>query len=210
MDLPCHSKSPEAFLTYQSKHAINRIPRATYRLQLRADFGCGQVQQLVRYLDELGISDLYLSPLFRARKDSSHGYDVVDHSAIEPEFGSLSEFKAMAREVRSRGMGILLDVVPNHMGINDPGNKWWHDVLENGRLSRYAKNFDIDWDRLAENMRNRILLPTLGDHFGRELEKGSLQLGYQAGRFYVSYYDDRFPLAPDTWQRHSHTGGRVP
>ena len=125
---------------------------------------------------------------------------MVDHSAIEPEFGSLAEFEAMAREVRSRGMGILLDVVPNHMGINDPGNRWWHDVLENGRLSRYAKNFDIDWDRLAENMRNRILLPTLGDHFGRELEKGSLQLGYQAGRFYVSYYDDRFPLAPDTWQ----------
>jgi (1->4)-alpha-D-glucan 1-alpha-D-glucosylmutase len=192
-------QSPEAFLTRLPKHPLNRIPRATYRLQLRPGFGFKEVRQLVSYLRDLGISDLYLSPLFRARKDSSHGYDVIDHSAIESEFGSFANFQTMAREVRAQRMGILLDIVPNHMGINDPNNKWWHDVLENGRLSRYAKNFDIDWDRLAENLRDKILLPKLGDHFGKELEQGHLRVGYLSGRFHVSYFDSRFPLAPDTW-----------
>lgn len=178
---------------------LNRIPRATYRIQLRSGFGFEEVRQLTDYLEALGISDIYLSPLFRARKDSSHGYDVVDHAAIEPEFGDLTTFYAMARQVRARGMGILLDVVPNHMGINDPGNRWWHDVLKNGALSRYANHFDIDWERVAENLRDKVLLPTLGDHFGKELEQGRIQIGYQNGQFHVDYCGTTFPIAPDTW-----------
>ncbi|MHB8901062.1 MAG: alpha-amylase family glycosyl hydrolase, partial [Thermoguttaceae bacterium] len=146
--------------------SVNRIPRATYRIQLRSDFGFRQAGELVEYLAQLGVSDLYLSPLFRSRKDSSHGYDVVDHGAMEREFGLPSDFAAMVQEVRRRGMGILLDVVPNHMGIHDPGNAWWNDVLENGEVSRYADHFDIDWHRLAENLRHKILLPLLGDQFG--------------------------------------------
>lgn len=183
----------------QPKAVLNRIPRATYRIQLRSGFGFEEVGQLIDYLEALGISDIYLSPLFRARKDSSHGYDVVDHGAIESEFGDRGMFYALARQVRERGMGIVLDVVPNHMGINDPGNRWWHDVLKNGTLSRYAHHFDIDWERVAENLRDKVLLPTLGDHFGKELEQGHIQIGYRDGQFYVDYYGTKFPIAPDTW-----------
>ncbi len=178
---------------------MSRIPRATYRLQLRGDFGFREVGRLVEYYEHLGISDLYLSPLFRSRKDSSHGYDVVDHAAMEREFGEPSDFSAMAEQVRTCGMGILLDVVPNHMGIHDPGNRWWSDVLENGEVSRYADYFDIDWHRLAANMRHKILLPVLGDHFGRVLERGELQLSYRAGRFQLGYQQSRFPLTPHSW-----------
>jgi (1->4)-alpha-D-glucan 1-alpha-D-glucosylmutase len=187
------------FLTNQPKNLVKYVPRATYRLQLRSGFGFDEVAHLIDYLHMLGVSDLYLSPLFRARRESSHGYDVVDHATIEPEFGTLNSFQATARATRKQGMGILLDLVPNHMGINDPGNKWWHDVLESGELSRYAKNFDIDWDRHAENLRHKILLPTLSDHFGHELEQGKLHVVYKAGRFYVDYFGAQFPLAPDTW-----------
>src|SRR5690606_16879135 len=129
---------------------LNRIPIATYRLQLRTGFGLDQVRELIPYLHRLGISDLYLSPLFQSREQSSHGYDVVDHSRIEPDFGDEAAFEAMAEEACAHGMGLLLDVVPNHMGINDPGNRWWLDVLENGETSRYASYFDIDWDPPGE------------------------------------------------------------
>lgn len=179
--------------------AINRIPYSTYRIQLRADFGFDDVGRLADYLERLGISDLYLSPLFRSRKESSHGYDVVDHTRTEREFGDSAAFAAMARSARDRGMGILLDVVPNHMGINDPGNRWWNDLLENGEVSRYASYFDIDWHRFGENLAHKILLPLLGDHFGRVLERGEFRIGYQLGRFQVSHYDNQFPLTPPSW-----------
>ncbi|MEX0937824.1 MAG: malto-oligosyltrehalose synthase [Pirellulales bacterium] len=189
-DAPTDARTPPS---------INRIPRATYRLQLQDEFGFQKVGELPEYLEQLGISDLYLSPLFRARKDSSHGYDVVDHAVMERDFGEPGDFSAMAQSVRQRGMGILLDVVPNHMGINDPANRWWYDVLENGEMSRYARYFDIDWHRLPESLRHKVLLPVLGDHFGHVLERGELRLLYEAGRFRIAYFEHQFPLSPHSW-----------
>ena len=178
---------------------INRVPSSTYRFQLRPDCGLREIRELLPYLRQLGISDVYLSPLFRARAESAHGYDVVDHGAIDPVFGSLTEFQALAEAVRDAGMGILLDIVPNHMGINDSGNVWWNDVLENGETSAYADYFDIEWQPPARNMQHKVLLPFLGEPFGKVLEKGELQLVYERQRLLLTYFDRRLPLAPATW-----------
>jgi (1->4)-alpha-D-glucan 1-alpha-D-glucosylmutase len=150
-------------------------------------------------LARLCVGDVYLSPLFRSREHSSHGYDVVDHNAIEPSFGDEAALGALVQELRQHGMGLLLDVVPNHMGINDPGNAWWIDVLENGEASRHAYYFDIDWDSPARNLKHRVLLPFLGERFGIELEAGRLRLLYDDRRLQLSYHDRRFPLAPPSW-----------
>src|SRR4051812_34138733 len=112
-----------------SVQPINRIPGPTYRLQLGADLTLDQVRNLLPYLEMLGVTDVYLSPLFRARAESSHGYDVVDHGTIDPAIGDLQSFARMAEAARASSMGVLLDVVPNHMGINDTANTWWNDVL---------------------------------------------------------------------------------
>ena len=177
---------------------IRRVPLATYRLQLRADFTLDRVRELLPYFRQLGISDVYLSPLFRARKDSSHGYDVVDHGTIEPTFGGLLAFQGLAEAVREAGMGILLDVVPNHMGINDRANRWWHDVLENGEASQYADYFDIDWQPAASNLQHKVLLPFLAAPFGQVLENGELQIVYESERLQLAYGPNRFPLSLPT------------
>ena len=179
--------------------ALNRVPRATYRLQLRPEFGFGEVRELVPYLSRLGVSELYFSPLFRAREESSHGYDVVDHGAIQPDFGGMDGFVAAAAAAQEHEMGIVLDVVPNHMGINDPGNRWWRDVLENGPAARFADYFDIDWSPPAENLKGKVLLPFLGRPFGETLESGEIQLTYDDHRFQIAYFDRRFPVSPRTW-----------
>ncbi len=183
----------------------DHVPIATYRWQFRAaadaghpGFGFDDAAGLVRYLDALGIGDAYASPLFRAREGSTHGYDVVDHGMIEPAFGGEEGFGRLAAELVSRGMGLLLDMVPNHMGIDDPRNRWWLDVLRHGEGSRYAGFFDIDWDPPAEANRHKVLMPVLGDYFGRILERQELRLVYDAGRFFVTYYKRRFPVAPAT------------
>jgi (1->4)-alpha-D-glucan 1-alpha-D-glucosylmutase len=181
------------------QEALARVPRATYRLQLRADFGLNDIRELLPYLRDLGVSDVYLSPLFRAREESSHGYDVVDHGSIDPAFGTLADFKSLAESVRDAGMGILLDVVPNHMGINDPANKWWLDVLENGEAAEHAEYFDIDWQPAASNLKHKVLLPFLGAPFGETLESGQLHLVFDQQRLQVAYGQRRFPLAPATW-----------
>ena len=178
---------------------LNRIPASTYRLQLNAGCNLDVVYQLLPYLQQLGVSDLYLSPLFRSRQESSHGYDVVDHGAIDPDIGDLAKFERLAEAAREAGMGILLDVVPNHMGVNDPGNKWWLDVLENGEGSYFASFFDIDWHPAASALEDKILLPFLGEPFGRVLEHGELRVIYEDSRFQLSYAGRRFPLAPPTW-----------
>src|SRR3954465_7048213 len=187
---------PESLTTRTS---INRIPRSTYRLQLGPDLTLDQAQALLPYLQDLGISDLYLSPLFRARAESSHGYDVVDHGTIDPAIGDLAAFERLATAARKAGMGILLDVVPNHMGINDPGNAWWLDVLENGEGSYFADFFDIEWHPPAAGLQDKILLPFLGEPFGRVLENGDLKVVFDSGRLQLAYYNRRFPLAPPTW-----------
>lgn len=179
----------------------HRVPLATYRLQFNAHFGFAQARQLVGYLHDLGVSDAYASPLFRACKASTHGYDVVDHSVISPEFGKEDDFRGFAQALRAQDMGLLMDVVPNHMGIDDPNNRLWQNVLENGPGSPYANFFDIDWRPPKEELRNKVLLPFLGDQFGRVLETQDLKLEYSKGSFHLRYFESRFPLTLRSWPR---------
>ncbi len=169
---------------------------ATYRMQLHAGFGFQQAHAQVDYLDNLGIRDLYVSPIFVAAKGSRHGYDVVNHEQLNPELGTEQDFEALAEALRVRGMGLCVDWVPNHMG-NAPGqNPWWEDVLENGQSSVHALAFDIDWAPLKPELHDTVLLPLLPDQYGRVLERGELYVEVEAGRFYVRHFDERFPLGP--------------
>lgn len=173
-----------------------RIPVATYRLQLNRAFTFQDVSRLIPYLTDLGITDLYCSPYFRAVPGSLHGYDVVDPTMLNPEIGTEEDYRAMIDELHRHGMGHLLDVVPNHMGITFQINQWWRDVLENGPSSPYASFFDIDWDPVKAELRDKVLLPILGGHYGVVLENGELRLVYEAGRFLIQYYDHRLPVSP--------------
>jgi (1->4)-alpha-D-glucan 1-alpha-D-glucosylmutase len=174
-----------------------RIPGATYRLQFNHSFRFDDARALVPYLHALGITDLYASPFLKARRGSPHGYDVTDHSTLNPEIGSDDDLAELTSELARHGMGLVVDVVPNHMGI-DETNRWWWDVLENGPSSPYAKFFDIDWAPPKENFTNEILLPILGDHYGKVLENGEIRLLHETGAFFITYYDRRFPAAPRT------------
>jgi len=176
-----------------------RIPRATYRLQLNADFTFTDARDLIGYLHDLGISDVYTSPLFRPRSGSTHGYDVVHHNEFNPVLGSEADFNSLTDTLEHFEMGLLLDIVPNHMGVNTE-NDWWMDVLKHGPSSVYADYFDIDWRPRNRALDNRVLIPTLGDHYGRVLEAGELELVYWHGDFYVHYYDHQFPLTPETYR----------
>lgn len=179
--------------------AAQRLPTATYRLQLNRDFTFKCATGLVEYFANLGISHLYLSPIFEARSGSSHGYDVVNHSAINPEIGTIDDFRALAQSVRKHGLGLILDVVPNHMCAASSVNSWWRDVLENGPSSSFANYFDIDWMPLKPDLANKVLLPILGDQFGHVLENGQLKLKYADGAFSLSYYDHSLPIAPRSY-----------
>jgi (1->4)-alpha-D-glucan 1-alpha-D-glucosylmutase len=173
-----------------------RFPMATYRLQLHRDFRFADAQALVPYFQRLGITDLYTAPFLKARPGSLHGYDVVDHTAINPEIGSEEDLASLAQELAHAGMGLIADVVPNHMAIDDEANRWWWDVLENGPSSPYAKFFDIDWAPPKEDLANKVLLPILGDQYGKVLENGEIQLAFEAGAFVITYYERRFPVGP--------------
>lgn len=173
-----------------------RIPLATYRLQLNRNLRFADLLPLVPYFHDLGITDLYLSPFLKARRGSPHGYDVTDHSAINPDIGSEEDLAELAGALARYGMGLVIDVVPNHMGIGDESNRWWWDVLENGPSSPYAKYFDIDWAPPKPDLANKVLLPILGDQYGRVLENGEIRLLYEAGAFLIAYDDRRFPVAP--------------
>jgi (1->4)-alpha-D-glucan 1-alpha-D-glucosylmutase len=176
--------------------AAGRVPRATYRLQFNRHFTFGDATEIVPYLAALGISDLYASPYLRAREGSLHGYDISDHGSLNPDIGLEDEHEALTTALAEHGMGHLLDIVPNHMGIAESGNRWWRDVLENGPSSPYAPFFDIDWRPLKPELRNKVLLPVLGDHFGAVLESGDLRLSYGDGRFQLGYHEHEFPVAP--------------
>ena len=194
---------------------IHRVPLATYRLQFNAQFGFEHARPLVDYLHDLGVSDAYASPLFRACRASTHGYDVVDHSAVSPEFGTEDDFRRFAQDLRNHDMGLLMDVVPNHMGIDDPNNRLWQDVLENGPGSPYAAFFDIDWRPPKEELKNKVLLPFLGDQYGKVLERQELKLVYADGSFHLRYFESRFPLTLRSWPRvlelaQQHAVGRLP
>ncbi|HQR53495.1 MAG TPA: malto-oligosyltrehalose synthase [Burkholderiales bacterium] len=174
------------------------IPRATYRLQLHRDFGFRQAAQLVPYLARLGVSHVYCSPYLKARPGSHHGYDIIDHNALNPEIGSREDFDAFVDALKSSAMGHILDMVPNHMGVMGGDNAWWLDVLENGHASHYAEFFDIDWDPASAALKGKVLVPVLGDHYGALLERGEIRLAYEAatGSFSVYYYEHRFPVDP--------------
>lgn len=175
-----------------------RIPVATYRLQFHRQFGFEQARSIVDYLQRLGITDVYASPTLKSRSGSMHGYDVTDHSRLNPELGGEEAFEQFSDALRERELGLIVDVVPNHMEIDDDANRWWQDVLENGASSVYAKFFDIDWRPPKRDLRNRVLLPVLGDQFGKILENGEITLSYANGGFFVNYYAHRFPVDPRT------------
>jgi (1->4)-alpha-D-glucan 1-alpha-D-glucosylmutase len=178
-----------------------RVPRATYRVQLHAGFGFARAAALLPYLDALGISHLYVSPLLRARPGSLHGYDVVDHGALNPELGTRADFDRLVGQLHARGMGLLVDIVPNHMGVLGSDNAWWLDVLENGQSSAYAGHFDIDWAVPDPALRGRVLLPILGDQYGVVLERGELRLGFDAerGTFAIEHFEHHLPLDPKSF-----------
>jgi (1->4)-alpha-D-glucan 1-alpha-D-glucosylmutase len=172
---------------------MNRIPIATYRFQFNKDFTFAQARGLVLYLRRLGISDLYASPIFKARQGSLHGYDATDPTQFDPELGTEEEFEELAKELKSHRMGLLLDFVPNHMAA-DPENPWWVDLLENGSASPYADFFDVDWDPPWGLVKNQVVLPILGKPYYEALESGELTLALDEAGLHIRYYDQRLPL----------------
>ena len=180
-----------------------RIPRATYRVQLNAGFTFNDLTAIVPYLASLGISHVYCSPYFRARAGSAHGYDVVDHNSFNREIGTREEFDQFIAQLRAHGMGHILDIVPNHVGVMGSDNAWWMDVLENGQASIYADYFDIDWNPVNAALADKVLMPVLADPYGVVLERGDLKLQFERalGSFAIRYHEHRMPLDPRTYPR---------
>jgi len=173
------------------------IPRATVRLQFHEAFTLNDAIPLVDYFADLGISHVYASPLTVARAGSNHGYDTIDYSQISPVLGGEDALRRLVQKLRAADMGLILDIVPNHMASSST-NAWWWDVLEWGKNSRYANFFDIDWDSSDPRLKGKVLTPFLGDAYGTELKEGHIQLHFneERGAFEISYFDNRFPLTP--------------
>ncbi len=174
-------------------------PASTYRLQFNSAFTFEQAADIVDYLDRLGITDVYASPFLMARPGSAHGYDITDHAKFNPEIGDEDSFRRLSTELQRRKMGLIADVVPNHMCISHPSNLQWWDVLENGPSSPFGRFFDIDWHPPKTELANKVLLPFLGDQYGRVLENQEIRVVYTHGEFVATYYDTPFPLAPQSW-----------
>lgn len=189
-----------------------RTITATYRLQLRRDFPFAAARSLVPYFHKLGVSHLYLSPVLAARAGSPHGYDVIDPARVNPELGTDDDLRALAADLHAQGMGIILDIVPNHMAASDE-NPYWDDVLRRGRSSRFADWFDIDWD--APYADGKVVLPVLGDDLDRTIERGELTLHIRDSGARIAYFDKTFPLDPaarpasDEWAAGEEGKGRV-
>jgi len=177
------------------------VPRATYRLQLSSQFGFDAAAAIVPYLHDLGISHLYASPFMKARAGSTHGYDITDHNRLNPEFGGEAAFDRLSETLARHDMGLILDFVPNHMGIGHADNAWWLDVLEWGPRSPYARMFDIDWETLPYRRHGGLLLPILGKPYGEALEQGEIVLRFDAqeGSLSFWYFDHRLPLRPERY-----------
>ena len=181
--------------------ALHRVPVATYRVQLGPSLGFDDAAGLVDYLDALGITDLYTSPFFETASAKSHGYDVSDHERFRDELGGDAAFARLADALKRLGLGLLIDIVPNHMGIAQARNRWWRDVLENGPSSPYASYFDVDWNPVKAELHDRVLLPILGAQYGVALDGGQLALVLEDGRLELAYYDWRLPIAPRSYGR---------
>jgi (1->4)-alpha-D-glucan 1-alpha-D-glucosylmutase len=177
------------------------IPIATYRLQLTADFDFDAAVGVVPYLKALGITHLYASPFMKARKGSTHGYDIVDHTKFNPELGGEAGFERLNAALKQHDLGLILDFVPNHVGVHFDDNPWWLDVLEWGPTSPHAISFDIDWEQLPYRARGGVLLPILGSSYGQALERGDIELRYDAGEgsFSAWYFEHRLPIAPERY-----------
>ena len=187
-------------MTPHLRHFPSRIPISTYRLQLHRDFTFQQATAIVDYLAELGIGDCYLSPILMSPPGSPHGYDVTNHSRLNPEIGSLEQFRQFSRSLQDRGMGIIADVVPNHMSVTHPSNEWWWDVLENGPSSPYSNYFDIDWTPPKSDLAGKVLCPILGEQYGRVLEDQQIAVvSCDRGGFEIAVYDKRLPLSARSW-----------
>jgi (1->4)-alpha-D-glucan 1-alpha-D-glucosylmutase len=176
-------------------------PIATYRLQLTANFDFDAAAAVVPYLKALGISHVYASPFTKARKGSTHGYDVVNHTLINPELGGDEGFERLSATLKEHDLGLILDFVPNHVGVHFADNPWWLDVLEWGEASPHAVSFDIDWELLPYRARGGVLLPILGSSYGKALESGEIELRYDAGEggFSAWYFEHRLPIAPERY-----------
>jgi (1->4)-alpha-D-glucan 1-alpha-D-glucosylmutase len=180
------------------------IPRATYRIQFSKEFGFDDAAKLAPYLSALGISHVYASPYLKARPNSTHGYDITDHNALNPDLGDEASFFRMVAAFKAHGLKHILDYVPNHMGVGGADNPLWLDVLEWGQESAYASWFDVDWNSHAEYLTGKLLVPFLADHYGAELASGKLQLKFDeaAGEFAVWAYDaHKLPVAPSYYAR---------
>src|SRR5438067_4645536 len=180
------------------------IPRATYRVQFNKDFGFDDAAQIAPYLARLGVSHLYASPWLKARPGSSHGYDIVDHQKLNPELGDEAAFNRMVCALQTHGVRAILDFVPNHMGVGGADNPMWLDVLEWGPESALTGWFDIDWQRDGVYLRDKLLVPFLGNQYGAELYGGKLILRFdeQEGSFAVWAYDThKLPICPLHYHR---------
>lgn len=175
------------------------IPLATYRFQFNKQFTLKNATSLVEYLNQLGISHCYASPLFLAKQGSLHGYDVVNHSLLNPEIGTEEDLEQFVATLKSHQMGLILDIVPNHMYITDPANQWWFDVLENGAASSYAEYFDIEWHPPRAILDNKVLLPLLDQQYGDALENQELKIIYGKGVFLVEFAQMQLPTDPKSW-----------
>ncbi len=177
------------------------VPLATYRLQLTKDFDFDAAAALAPYLKDLGVTHLYASPFLKARPGSTHGYDIVDHDRINPELGGEAGFARLSEALKANDLGLILDFVPNHMGVGHSDNAWWLDVLEWGQRSPYAASFDIDWDALPHRRHPGVLLPILGRPYGDALQAGEIELKYDAdtGSFAAWYFDHKLPINPQRY-----------
>jgi (1->4)-alpha-D-glucan 1-alpha-D-glucosylmutase len=178
--------------------SISSIPSSTYRLQFHKEFTFRHAIELLDYLSRLGVSHLYASPILTARPGSTHGYDIVDHNEINPELGTPQDFEALVEALHKRGMGLILDIVPNHMGVGGKDNAWWLDTLEWGERSPHARYFDIDFKTNRRGLRGKVMIPVLGDQYGKVLASGQIELRFdpESGTFSAWYHQHRFPIDP--------------
>ncbi len=189
------SESPPQYpMSFPVSHP--KIPTATYRLQFNNTFTFSDAARIVPYLHALGITDCYASSYLKAVPGSLHGYDIVDPTTLNPDLGTEHDFRLFTGSLTQHGMGQILDVVPNHMGIAKSCNAWWQDVLENGPSARYAPFFDIDWRPVKAELEGKVLLPILGEQYGTVVENQEIILEYHEGRFFIHYGDHQLPVDP--------------